>query len=45
MLYSTTYGLSGKSGKNNYFRLDVTKAGFVRIMYGKRVFRHTYLIY
>ena len=42
MLYSTTYGLSGKNVKNNYFRLDVTKAGIVRIMYGKRVFRHTY---
>jgi len=42
MLYSTTCGLSGKNGKNNYFRLDVTKAGIVRIMYGKRVFRHTY---
>ena len=44
MLYSTTYGLSGKSGDNIYFRRDVTKTGFVRIMYGnsKRVFRHTY---
>ena len=42
MLYSTTYGWSGKSGNNKYFRQDVTKADFVRIMYGKRVFRHTY---
>ena len=42
MLYSTTYGLSGKNVKNNYFRLDVTKADFIRIMDGKSVFRHTY---
>ena len=42
MLCGTTYGLSGKSGNNNYFRLDVTKAGFVRIMYGNCAFRHTY---
>ena len=45
MLYSATYGLSRKSGNNNYFRLDVTKAGFIRIMDGKRMFRYTYLIY
>ena len=45
MLYGTICGLSGKSGKNIYFRLDVTKAGIVRIMNGKRVFRCTYLIY
>ena len=42
MLYSTTYGWSGKSGNNIYFRLDVTKADFIRIMDGKRVFRYTY---
>ena len=42
MLYSTTCGWSGKSGNNNYFRLDVTKADFIRIMDGKSVFRHTY---
>jgi len=42
MLYSTTYGWPRKSGKNIYFRLDVTKADFIRIMDGKSVFRHTY---
>ena len=42
MLYGTTHGRPGKNENNNYFRQDVTKADFVRIMYGKRVFRHTY---
>ena len=42
MLYSTTCGWSGKSGNNNYFRLEVTKADYIRIIYGKRVLRHTY---
>ena len=42
MFYSATYGLSRKSGNNIYFRLNVTKADFIRIMDGKSVFRHTY---
>ena len=37
MLYSTTCGLQSKSGEWDFFCQDVTKTGFLRIIYGKCV--------